>query len=323
MIRVLFLGTPRFAMPTLESLLADETTKVVGLMTQPDRPAGRGQRSQSPSVKAIAGDHGIPTLQSHRVKDDPGVIEFLQSTLPDVAVAVAFGQLLPRRVFDFPLHGTLNIHASLLPKYRGAAPVPRALLNGEGVTGVSLMRIEEQLDSGPILGQEQIPIGREATTGEIEDLLALRGASLLMRLLFPYVDGRLDPRRQDKSRVSYAPMIQKAEACLDWNRPAHRIHNLVRAFNPRPGAYSAFRGQPVKVWRTRLISSTLVHLEGRAGSVFRLPGKQIGVLCGDRRVIELVQVQGANRRRMGAVEFANGIHLREGEVFGEAFTRGC
>ena len=192
MIRVVFLGTPRFALPTLESLLADETTEVVGVMTQPDRPAGRGQRSQSPPVKAIASDHGIPTLQSHRVKDDPEVMEFFQSTLPDVAVAVAFGQLLPRRVFDFPPHGTLNIHASLLPKYRGAAPIPHALLNGEEVTGVTLMRIEERLDSGPILGQEEIPVGREATSGEIEDLLALRGASLLMRLLVPHVDGQLD-----------------------------------------------------------------------------------------------------------------------------------
>ena len=316
MIRVVFLGTPRFALPTLESLLADETTEVVGLMTQPDRPAGRGQRSQSPPVKAIASDHGIPILQSHRVKDDSEVMEFFQSTLPDVAVAVAFGQLLPRRVFDFPPHGTLNIHASLLPKYRGAAPIPHALLNGEEVTGVTLMRIEERLDSGPILGQEEIPVGREATSGEIEDLLALRGASLLMRLLVPHVDGQLDPRAQDESGVSYAPMIQKAEACLDWNWPAHRIHNLVRAFNPRPGAYSALRGQPVKVWRTKLTSSTLAHLEEGAGSVFRLPRKRIGVLCGDRRVIELVQVQPANRRRMGAVEFANGIRLGEGEAFG-------
>ena len=316
MIRVVFLGTPRFAVPTLVSLLADKTTEVVGLLTQPDRPAGRGQRSQSQPVKAIASDHGIPTLQSQRVKDDPKVVEFFRSTLPDVAVAVAFGQLLPRRVFDFPTHGTLNIHASLLPKYRGAAPVPHALLNGEGATGVTLMRIQEKLDSGPILGQEEIPIGREATTGEIEGLLALRGAALLMRLLLPYVDGQLRPRRQSKNGVSYAPMIQKAEACVDWNRPARRIHDLVRAFNPRPGAHSAFRGHPVKVWRTRLTSSTPTHREGGPGSVFALPRKRIGVLCGDRRVIELVQVQPANRRRMDAVEFANGIRLREGEAFG-------
>ena len=318
MIRVVFLGTPRFAVPTLESLLADETTEVVGLLTQPDRPAGRGHKSQSPPVKAIAGDHGIPTLQSHRVKDDSRVMEFFRSTLPDVAVAVAFGQLLPGRVFDFPPHGTLNIHASLLPKYRGAAPVSRALLNGEGVTGVTLMRIEERLDSGPILGLEEIPVGPDATTGEMEDLLALRGASLLMRLLLPYVDNQLHPRRQDESGVSYAPMIQKAEACLDWSWPAHRIHNLVRALNPRPGAYSALRGQTVKVWRTRLTSSTPPQLDGGVGSVFRLPRKRIGVLCGDLSVIELVQVQLANRRRMGALEFANGMRLREREVFGEA-----
>ena len=319
MIRVVFLGTPRFAVPTLESLLADETTEVVGLVTQPDRPAGRGQKSQSPPVKAIAADHGIPTLQPHRVKDDPRVMEFFRSTLPDVAVAVAFGQLLPGRVFDFPPHGTLNIHASLLPKYRGAAPIARALLNGEGVTGVTLMRIEERLDSGPILGLEEIPVALDATTGETEDLLAVRGASLLMRLLSPYVDGQLDPRRQDESGVSYAPMIHKAEACLDWSWPAPRIHNLVRAFNPRPGAYSELRGQTVKVWRTRLTSSTPPQLDGGVGSVFRLPRKRIGVLCGDLSVMELVQVQPANRRRMGALEFANGIHLREHEVFGEAF----
>ncbi len=318
MIRVVFLGTPRFAVPTLESLLADEITEVVGLLTQPDRPAGRGQKSQSPPVKTIAVDHGIPTLQSLRVKDDPRVMQFLRSTLPDVAVAVAFGQLLPGPVFDFSPHGTLNIHASLLPKYRGAAPIARALLNGEGITGVTLMRIEERLDSGPILGLQEIPIGPDATSGEMEDLLALRGASLLMRLLVPYVDGQLDLRRQDEGGVSYAPMIRKAEACLDWSWPAHRIHNLVRAFNPRPGAHTELRGQTVKVWKTRLTSSTPPQLDGPVGNVFRLPRQRIGVLCGDLSVIELVQVQPANRRRMGAFDFANGIRLREHEVFGEA-----
>ncbi len=316
MIRVVFLGTPRFAVPALGSLLADEATEVAGLITQPDRPAGRGQSLQSPPVKAIADERGIPILQSHRVKDDPAAVEFLRSILPDVAVAVAFGQLLPGRVFDFPAHGTLNIHASLLPKYRGAAPIAHALLNGERVTGVTLMRIQEQLDSGPILGQEQITIGGEDTTGEIEDLLAVKGAALLMRLLVPYVNGQLDLRYQDEDSASYAPMIRKAEGCLHWDRPAPRIHDLVRAFNPRPGAYSAFRGQTVKVWRTRLSAATPAPPGGEPGSVFRLSRRRIGVLCGEGTAIELVRVQPASRRKMSGVEFANGFRLREGEALG-------
>ncbi len=316
MIRVVFMGTPRFAIPTLESLLNDAATDVVGVVTQPDRRAGRGQQLGAPPIKSLALEHGIPVIQPGLIRDDPGVGQFLENAGPDAAVAVAFGQLLPRRVFDFPRHGTLNVHASLLPGYRGAAPIAHALLRGDRVTGVSIMRIEQQLDAGPILGAEELPISADVNAGEVEETLARLGADLLMRVLGPYVSGQLVPEQQDQDLATYAPAIRSSDAAVDWNWPASRIHNLVRAFNPKPGARTTLRGDLVKLWKTRVLSEAALAADQPPGSANRFGRNRVQVSCGEDSVIELIQVQPENRRRMSAFEFANGVRLQAGEVFG-------
>jgi len=316
MIRVVFMGTPRVAIPTLQSIWNDVGTDLVGVITQPDRRAGRGQKIQPPPVKTIAVEHGIPIIQPRRIGDDPAVRQFLEDFRPDVAVTVAFGQLLPPRVFDFPKHGTLNLHASLLPRYRGAAPIVHALLKGDQLTGVSIMRIEQRLDSGPILGIEELSVSSEVTAGEVEETLARLGADLLLRVLRPYVFGQLAPEPQDKALATYAPAIRKADTAVDWTCPAPRIHNLVRAFNPKPGARTTLRGGLVKLWKTRIVREMQPDLLQPPGSATRSGTEGVRVICGDQRMIEFIQVQPENRRRMSASQFANGVRLQEGEVFG-------
>ncbi len=316
MIRVVFMGTPRFAIPTLQAIWNNEGTDLVGVITQPDRRAGRGQKIQPPPVKTIAVEHGIPIIQPQRIGDDPAVRQFLEDFRPDVAVIVAFGQLLPPRVFDFPKYGTLNLHASLLPRYRGAAPIIHALLKGDQLTGVSIMRIEQRLDSGPILGIEELPVSSEVTAGEVEETLARVGADLLLRVLRPYVFGQLVPEPQDEALATYAPAIRKADTAVDWTCPAPRIHNLVRAFNPKPGARTTLRGGLVKLWKTRMVQEILPDVLQLPGSSTRSGTEGIRVICGDQQMIEFIQVQPENRRRMSASQFANGVRLQEGEVFG-------
>lgn len=316
MIRVVFMGTPRFAIPTLQSIWNDEEMDLVGVITQPDRRAGRGQKMQPPPIKKIAVEHGIPIIQPRSIGDDPAVRQFLKDSRPDVAVIVAFGQLLPAHVFDFPKYGTLNLHASLLPRYRGASPIVHALLKGDQLTGVSIMRIKQRLDSGPILGIEELSVSSEVTAGEVEEILARVGADLFLRVLHPYVFGQLVPEPQDEALASYAPAIQKADAAVDWTCSASRIHNLVRAFNPKPGACTTLRGGLVKLWKTRIVPGMLSDVLHPPGSATRSGTEGVRVICGDQRMIEFIQVQPENRRRMRASQFANGVRLQEGEVFG-------
>ena len=316
MIRVVLFGTPCFAIPTLESIWKDNSTTLVGVVTQPDRPAGRGQEICPPPVKSIAIENGIPLIQTKSVRDDPDVIQFLQDIGPDVAIVASFGQFLSSQIFEFPKYGTLNIHPSLLPLYRGAAPIAHTLLNGDRLTGVSVMKINGYLDSGPILGMEEFSISPEANTGELEDALAKLGADLFLRLLHPYVSGTLVPAPQNESMATSAPAILKADSSVNWEWSSTRIHNLVRAFNPNPGARTILRGNLIKLWKTRIVSEVHTDQHLPIGSATQFGKRRVRVTCGDRSLIELVQIQPANSRRMSASEFANGVRLREGEVFG-------
>ena len=314
MARVVFLGTPEIAAVTLRGLCEASELEVVGVITQADRPAGRGLRLHSSPVKKLALELGIRMLQPIRVRGSQEAIDFLNLTRPDVMVVVAFGQILPQEFFAGSQWGTLNLHTSLLPCYRGAAPVVRAIEQGEVVTGVSIMRIDAGMDSGDVLSQEEVVVGPDETAGELEGRLAEIGCELLLRTLPSYLDGTITPWSQDDSLVTFAPMVRREEGCIDWSQPAPAIHNRIRAFNPRPGAFSHRGGEMIKIWRTRNPGSP--REPAPPGTILELDSRTLQVACGDRSQLEIVEIQPANRRRMNVADFANGHFAAKGELLG-------
>ena len=315
--RVLFLGTPDFARTFLEALARNQTRlglEVVGVVTQPDRRSGRGRKLSPPPVKVSARRLELPIFQCARIRGNVEALEFVTQVRPDVMVVVAFGQILPREFFAWPPFGSLNVHTSLLPRYRGAAPVVHAILNGDQETGVTIMKLDEGMDTGEVLAQTRTPIGPDVTSGDLERQLASQGVKLLLGTLPAYLSGELQARPQDHERATLAPLIRKEDARIDWTRPAGRIHDQIRAFNPRPGAFTGFRGERLKVWRSRNpqpspspVSSGRIRTTGKGA---------ILVGCGEGSSLELVELQSANRGRLKARDFTNGMKLRSGERLG-------
>ncbi len=312
--RVLFLGSPEFAVPSLKALIDDPRYEVLAVMTQPDRKAGRGQKLTSPPVKRVASDAGIPVFQFPRIRNNPEVLERLAELQPALMLVVAFGQILPPEFFTFPPHGTLNVHASLLPKYRGAAPVAHAILNGERQTGVTIMRIDEGMDTGDILAQKATPVSESISAGELEALLAEEGAALLLNTIGPYVRGEISLVPQRNDQVSYAPRIGKDDGRISWNETALKVHNRVRAMNPWPVAFCSFRDQKLKIWRTAVTEDVPeTELERREGTVFDTSGGRLIVRCAGSSYLSLLTVQLPNRNRVSAKDFVNGSQLCVGE----------
>ena len=312
--RVVFLGTPEIAAVTLRGLHQTSELEVVGVITQPERPAGRGRRLHSSPVKKLALQFGIPISQPIRVSGSQEASDFLDMTRPDLMVVVAFGQILPPEFFSRPQWGTLNLHTSLLPRYRGAAPVIRAIEQGEIVTGVTVMRIDAGMDSGDLLSQDEVEIAPHETAGELEKRLAERGCALLLRTLPGYLGGTIIPRPQDDSQKTFARLVKKEEGRIDWTLPAPAIHNRIRAFNPRPGAFSQISNALIKVWRTRIPG--VPKEPGPPGTVMQLTSGTLKVACGEGSQLEITEIQPANRRRMSIADFANGHFAAEGELFG-------
>ena len=316
--RIVFLGTPPFAVPFLSALVQtgeEASYQVVGVVTQPDRPGGRGRKPKPGAIKVEAENLGLPILQPERIRNNPLAHEFLVQTRPTLLMVVAFGQLLPAEFFSYPPLGALNIHTSLLPKYRGAAPVAHALMNGETETGVTLMKMDEGMDSGDILTQLPIRIGEDATTGEVEDLLAKKGVELMLRDVLAYGRGVLRARPQDPGEVTLAPRIQKEDGRIEWNRSSTEIHNLIRALNPRPTAFARFRDKRVKIWRSQKTSEQSGQATGVPGELSEIDSNTILVHCGDGGRLVLKELQLENRKRLSARDFANGLALRTGERF--------
>lgn len=248
--RVVFMGTPFFALPSLEKLLA-HGHQVVGVITQPDRPRGRGKKIQPPPVKELALSHGLAIYQPLHVKE-PGFLDTLSRLQPEVIIIVAFGQIIPLQIISLPPYGCINLHASLLPKYRGAAPIHRAIINGETKTGVTTMFINEKLDEGDILLQETIPIREEDNTGTLHDRLAKQGANLLVKTLVLLVQGHLKPQPQDHSQASFAPPLRREDEIIDWSKPARAIFNQTRGMNPWPGAKTTWDKRTLKIYRVEI-----------------------------------------------------------------------
>jgi len=304
--RLVFLGTPAFAVPTLESLVA-AGHDVLSVVTQPDRPSGRGQRLTASPVKEAALRFGLPVYQPERIRR-PEAVAALASLKPEAMVVVGYGQIIPQSAIDIPPHGIINVHASLLPKYRGAAPVQWAIANGETRTGVTTMRIDAGLDTGDMLLKAEIEIGPEETALELGARLATMGAALLIETL-----ERIDtivPQKQDPAGATYAPLLKKEDGLIDWRQPAEAIHNRVRGLQPWPGAHTRFRGQQLHIWKSRVAAGG----SGGPGSLARRP---LRVTCGEGG-LELIEVQLEGRKRITAEEFANGQRITDNDILGES-----
>jgi methionyl-tRNA formyltransferase len=306
--RLVYMGTPSFAVPTLEACVA-AGHEVVCVVTQPDRPRGRGQERAASPVKKAAERLGLAIYQPERVRR-PDSIEHLRALAPDVMVVVGYGQIIPQIVIDIPPHGILNVHASLLPKYRGAGPVQWAIVNGETVTGVTTMRIDAGLDTGDMLLQAETEIGADETAIELGARLSVMGARLLVETLARLHE--IVPEKQDDSQATYAPLLKKEDGRIDWTLSGLAIHNRVRGLQPWPGAYTTFRGQTLHIWRARPHLRPAHH--PGPGRVLTL--KPLVVCCGEG-ALELLEVQMEGRKRIGAVDFANGQRLTENDSLGE------
>lgn len=305
--RIVFMGTPDFAVPTLRRLL-EGPDEVAGVFTQPDRAAGRGYKLIPPPVKVLAEEHRIPVFQPNKLKEE-GVAEQLAGLAPDVIVVVAYGNLLPPSVLELPPCGCINVHGSLLPRYRGAAPIQRCVLNGDAVTGVTTMYMAKGLDTGDILLQRETPVGENETAGELFDRLSEMGADLLMETLRRLKEGTLHPVKQDDGASSYAHMLSRDMAALDWSRPARQIHNQIRGLSPWPCAETRLRNSRLKIYRSEIVSDK----QGEPGKL--LSEKDFIVACGEQAV-RLLEVQYEGSRRMSGGDFLRGRRLKLGETLG-------
>lgn len=308
-LRVIFMGTPRFACPTLEKLM-DRGDDVVAVVTQPDRPSGRGQKTVAPPVKELACRHGLTILQPPRVRA-PEFIEAVREMNPDVIVVVAFGQILPKALLDIPAHGCVNVHASLLPRYRGAAPINWCIINGETETGVTTMRMDVGLDTGDMLLKKTTLIDPDEDTASLHDRLSLMGAEALHETLDLMSRGMLVPEKQEDSLSCYAPMLKKEDGLIDWTRDPLTIRNLVRGMNPWPGAFTFLEGKSLKIFRVRTAEGS-----GAPGAVLAAGRDGIEVACGGGSLI-LDELQLEGKRRLTAGDFLAGRRLSPGIVLGK------
>lgn len=308
-LRVIFMGTPQFACPTLQRLI-DRGDEIPAVVTQPDRPKGRGQKSVPPPVKELAERHGLPVLQPIKVRA-PEFIESVREMNPDVVVVVAFGQILPKALLEIPRYGCINVHASLLPRYRGAAPLNWCVINGEIETGVTTMLMDVGLDTGDMLLKKATPIDPDEDTSSLHDRLSLIGADLLHETLDLLVQGKLVPEKQDEALSCYAPMLKKEDGLIDWTRDARTIRNLVRGMSPWPGAFTYLDGKLVKVYRTRIGEG-----EGAPGTVIAAGRDGIEVACGGGSLL-LDELQLEGKKRLPVRDFLAGCRIAPGTAFGK------
>jgi methionyl-tRNA formyltransferase len=309
--RVIFLGTPDFALPSLHALI-ESPYGVAAVFTQPDRPAGRGQRLHASPVKVLAQSEGIPVFAPERLRDEDNR-RIVERLAPDFIVVVAYGQILPAWFLSAARIAPVNVHGSLLPRYRGAAPVVWTLINGDPVTGVTTMWMDEHLDTGDILLREELPVPDCMTAGELAAELARLGASLVVPTLEGLRSGTVVRTPQDHSRATLAPRIDKSMGRIDWRRPAPEIHNLVRAFNPWPLAYTEFRGVKLQILRSQPVPHR-ESVEQPAGTVVGVNGEALRLSCGGGTSLDLLRVQLAGRGAVSGREFVSGARLHAGAV---------
>ena len=315
--RLVFCGTPQFAVPSLQHLLTQPEFEILSVYTQPDRPRGRGQEISFSPVKEVAAKAGIPIIQPEKVRA-PEVEEHLRNLTPDAIVIIAYGQIIPKRLLPIPRLGWINLHASLLPKYRGAAPIHWAIANGETVTGNTTMRIDAGMDTGEMLLQEQMPIGPDETSPELATRLAKAGAPLMAETLRRLAKGDLQGQPQNHAEATLARMLKREDGRIEWSRTATEIYNRMRGFAPWPGAYTVFRGQTCHVQGRPSTEGKPVSKEktdAPPGSL--LVGKDaLRVVCGGGSLLEVSSVKQEGRKQISVGEFLRGARIQAGEVFG-------
>ncbi len=295
--KLLFAGTPEFALASLR-VLHDNGYIPAAVLTQPDRPAGRGKKMTASPIKYFAVTHSIPVWQPTTLKD-PEIVAQIAAVAPDLIIVAAYGLILPQAILDIPAQGCLNVHASLLPRWRGAAPIQQAILNGDQQTGVSLMQMEAGLDTGPVFASCTTPIGNDETAGELHDRLAVLGGDLLLRHLDKIITGSLQAEAQDDALATYAGKIRKRDASITWSDSAREIDRKIRAYNPVPGANFECGGEVVKCFRAQVSRAT----GASAGTVIAAGKDGIDVACGDG-VLRMTELQRPGRRHINAAEFA-------------------
>jgi methionyl-tRNA formyltransferase len=314
-LRVVFFGTPGFAVPTLREICA-AGHDAAAAVTQPDRPRGRGQKPSPGPVKLFAEEHGLRVLQPDRLRDE-GFLQTLASLAPDLGVVAAYGKILPEAVLALPRLGLVNVHASLLPRWRGASPIHRAVMAGDAETGVSIMRVVQALDAGGVFAQAHRPIGADETSEDVERDLAEMGARLVLPVIAALGAGTAIEAAQEASLVTHAPRLTREDGVIAWTAPAEVIHNQVRGLHPWPHAATTLHGARVIVLRTSLAPGPSVPAgNAGAGEVLAIEHDAIVVRTGDGRPIGLVQLQAEGRRALGAREFAAGARLQPGVRFG-------
>ena len=311
-LRIVFCGTPEFAVPSLRQLAERPEISIEAVITQPDRPRGRGQLVSSSPVKEAALEIGLHVYQPEKIKSESAQ-EFLKRVAPDAVVIIAYGQIVPARLLTIPRLGWLNLHASLLPRYRGAAPIHWAIANGETITGLTTMQIDAGMDTGPMLLRREVELGPDEAAPELATRMSTIGADLITESLLQFDRGEISPAPQDAQNASYAPILKKEDGRIDWARPAQQIYNSMRGFTPWPGSYSTFRGRTCHLWgRPEILGAG----EARITPGEILPSaKEIYVACGEGTSLRLDSMQVEGRKKISAREFANGARFGLAERF--------
>jgi methionyl-tRNA formyltransferase len=309
-LKLVFCGTPEFAVPVLEAVIA-AGHEVALVVTQPDRPVGRAAEMQAPPVKRAALAHGIPVVQPEKIKHNTEFRERLEGIKPDAILVVAYGRIVPRWMLDLPRLGNINLHGSLLPKYRGAAPVQWAVANGEAVTGVTTMRIDEGLDTGEMLLARAVPIGPEETAVDLFAALSAVGAELMVETLRGLAAGTLAGVKQDESQATLAPILTREDGRIDFARTAKEIYDRWRGFQPWPGAFTSLRGKKLIVHRMSVSDAAGLNV-----GVLRVDGDSLVAGCGGSTAVKLIEVQMEGKTRMSAPEFLRGFQVKSGERVG-------
>ena len=305
--KIVFMGTPEFAVPSLEALVA-AGHQVVGVFSQPDKPKNRGMKLQPTPVKLCAMVHDLPVYQPTKLRDGTA-LETIRSLAPDLIVVAAYGRILPQEILDYPKYGCINVHSSLLPKYRGAAPIHWSILNGDKETGVTIMHMAHELDAGDIIAQVRTPIGPDETVGQVHDRLARLGGELLVQATADIAAGTARRTPQDPEQVTYAPMLSRALSPIDWQQSGQAIHDKIRGLDPWPATSTdILTGQPVKVFASRLTGETT---KKAPGTVLAAGKDGIDVSCGDGAVLRILELQAPGSRRMAATDYLRGhpIHI--------------
>jgi methionyl-tRNA formyltransferase len=323
-LRLVFCGTPQFAVPSLKSLLAQSDVEILAVITQPDRPSGRGRQVSFSPVKQTALKAGLPLHQPPKIRA-PEFQELLEQLGPDAIVIIAYGQIIPARLLPIPKLGWINLHGSLLPKYRGAAPIQWSIANGESITGLTTMRIDAGMDTGDTLLQEEISIGAKETAPELAARMSEAGAPLMLNTLRGLASGTIPPRPQNHELASNAPLLKKEDGRIDWQQSAQQIFNRLRGFTPWPGALTTFRGQTCQIWGEPVTAEPKLASNMDTNAAPQVPGTLLLdvtggspnwlVVSGHTTVLRLAAVKLEGRRQVSALEFANGAHLTSGDRF--------